>query len=291
MRCPNCTADVRDDAAFCPACGARFEQAQLDPQQTPPYPQQAQLDPQQTPPYPQQAPKKSKKGLIVGIIALVVVLLCGCGCGAIFLVRSLDSEVLDLPALLGDELDSEPGTGAAPEASGYDTAEQAVQAQLAEEGASDWVYLLHDETDASATYWAGPPSSEYVEEIVVARNGDGSWSVTAVTPMQLGGDVPSSSLGAVDQATGVVADHLFAIMEDRAGDAQALTVDPFRSDPASAQYADGQFAGFEITDATEQSDGSVWVRTDQTWYGNLETYEYLVRPTQEGYRIADLRIP
>lgn len=68
--CPNCGAQLSDDAMFCPACGARFGAPQ-QPYQQQPYQQQPY---QQQPQYPQQdAPVKEKKRSILGWVVAILV--------------------------------------------------------------------------------------------------------------------------------------------------------------------------------------------------------------------------
>lgn len=69
--CPNCGAALDDIAVFCGSCGAKLD-APATPQQ-PVYEQ----PPVQPPVYgqpPVQPPKKSKKGLVIAIVAIIAVL-------------------------------------------------------------------------------------------------------------------------------------------------------------------------------------------------------------------------
>ena len=84
MFCPNCGAQLPDNAAYCNYCGNQLQQYQ-QPQQYPQYPQyEQQVQPQQPQQYPQyqqqvqyQQPqqKKSKLPIILGAAGAVVVLL------------------------------------------------------------------------------------------------------------------------------------------------------------------------------------------------------------------------
>ena len=159
-----------------------------------------------------------------------------------------------------------------------------MQALLDEEGLADWVWGLYDESEDAVTYQAGPPASEYDMLATVVRESDGSWSVSAVESIDFG-DVMLPT----DEALYVVSEHLWAVWEDRGIDAQAFTVDPFRSDPASAMVSAGDFVTFEVTGADGLSDGSFWVKTVQTWSWGTEQWEYRVIDTDAGYRIADVR--
>ena len=64
--CPNCGAQLPDNAMFCSACGAQFGAPQQPYQQQPPQYQQPQ--------YPQQAaPVKGKKRSFLGWVVLILV--------------------------------------------------------------------------------------------------------------------------------------------------------------------------------------------------------------------------
>jgi ABC-type Na+ efflux pump permease subunit len=271
---------------------AAYDQQQYAAQQAAYQQQQAyaQQSAQQLP------PKKGKGGLIAAIAIILVLLLVGCGVGGFFAVKAFRDKAEDTLNGITDPGTSEPGdsetgdsdagdvdTGNALDS--YPTAEEAVVAQLAAAGIGDWVYQLYDEGDGYATYWAGPPSSEFVDEIYLEQNADGTWSVIEVNSIGYGGDVSGSSY----DAEAVVWDHLIAVSEDRGLDAQALTIDPFRSDAAAAQVSAGGLGYFEVIGSTEQSDGTFWVQSVQEWYGASQYWEYYVVPTEAGYRIADLR--
>jgi len=270
------------------------QKAAYDQQQAP-YQQPTQIMPPAPgqPGYTQlQAPKK-KTGLIIGIVAAAVVVLIGLVVGGILVVRNLaDSEIQDLEAAVEQpvvdetaEEEGAPDAGGAAAASGYAAADEAVAAALAEDDAGDWVYQIYEETADRMVYWAGPPNSEWVSEITVQRGADGSWTVTGAAPLQFGGDVPMS---AGDEAAFIVLEFLTAVQEDRAEDAHGLTVEPFSLDAASSSYSNGQLTAFEVLSVEEQSDGTVWVTTSETWYGNTESWQYYVVPTEIGYRISSL---
>ncbi len=235
------------------------------------------------------APKKRKTGLIIAIVAIVLFLLVAAG--AAVAVLGLVSFSKDTATSTVQTIET-PVEAAAP--TGFATAEAAIQAKLPEYG-SDWVYQVHEETDDTVTYWVGPPASEFAAAVIVSKGSDGSWSVTSEEALDFAGDVQDPNSGAdgtvspAEEALAVVNDHLNAVMEDRGMDAHALTVDPFASDGASAQMANGEFKSFDIQDATEQSDGSFWVKTTQTWTWGTEKWQYWVVPTEAGYRIADLK--
>lgn len=79
--CPNCHSQLQDSAAFCHNCGTQLAQQNYAPQQGYGYPEQQPQYPQ----YPQYQqyqqyqqpvpPKKKNKGLVIGIIAAVLVVL------------------------------------------------------------------------------------------------------------------------------------------------------------------------------------------------------------------------
>lgn len=264
--------------------------AVMPPVQPPVPPQQPGYDPAAyagqyaAPVVPQQPAKKSKTGCIIAVVVAIILGLIGCAVAGVLIFRAAsDAGVIESGDVVVPGLE-EPDEGDQT-AAGYATAEEAVVAELEAAGYGDWVYQLYDESEDAATYWAGPPASEWVSEIVVALGADGTWSVESAGAIeQQGGDV-----SIVDEAAYVVDEHLRAVDEDRGLDAQSYTVDPFRSDSASAQVSSGGLDSYEITGATEQSDMTVWVQTVQVWYGESQNWEYYVVPTEEGYRISDVR--
>ena len=320
MQCPNCHAEVRDGAAFCGSCGATIEQPPAPAAVTAPLPQPT--TPMQAPTAPDQAaydqavyaqqmaeyerqkaaydqaqyaqqppaapPKKKKTGLVVAIVIIVILLLVGCGVGVFFAYNALKDnadEVLEITT--PDTGDSGSDDGSENLLDSYATAEEAVRAQLEASGVGDWVYQVYDEGDGYALYWAGPPNSEFVDEIYVEQNADGTWSVTEVSGIEYGGDVSEGSAG--EEAMSVVDQHLSYVMSDMGLEAQSLTIDPFRSDAAAAQVSGGGFDYYEIIGYEGQSDGTFWVQTTQSWYGGpAEGWKYYVVPTEAGYRIANI---
>jgi len=318
------TAPMTPPAAAAPAAGPDTGQAQAEyerqmaeyrakqaeyerqkvayEQQQAPYQQPTQVMPpaQGQPGYAQPGyvqpppPSKKKTGLVIGIVAAVVVVLIGLVVGGILIARNLaDDAIQDLEASIeqpvvgdatGDQAGSDTGD-TAPAMSSYATADEAVAAALAEDDAGDWVFQIYDESGDTIVYWTGPPNSEWVSEITVQRGPDGSWTVTGAAPLELGGDVPMS---AGDEAAYIVLEFLTAVQQNRAEDAHGLTVEPFSLDPASASYSNGELTAFEVLAVEEQSDGTVWVTTSETWYGNIESWSYYVVPTEIGYRISSL---
>ncbi|MBN2247940.1 MAG: zinc ribbon domain-containing protein [Coriobacteriia bacterium] len=243
----------------------------------------------------QPAPRK-KTGLIIGIVAGVVLVLGGLAIAGILIARNaLEDAVQDIGAdievpVTGDEGAADgqvapDDTPAAP--TGFASAAEAVTATLQEEGVGDWVSQLYKEDSGSAVYWAGPPNSEWVSELTVFKQGDGTWIVERIEDLQFGGDVPMT---AGEEAATVVSEFLVAIQQDRADDAHALTIEPFSLDAASASYSNGQFTAFEIVSIEEQSDGTAWVQTSETWYGTTDSIWYYVVPTEAGYRISSAEV-
>jgi len=264
------------------------QKAAYDQQQTAVAPPVAYAQPPAQPatayPQPGQGPKKRKTGLIIGLVIGALLLCGGLGVGGYFVWKAMSDGGGDTPPAIAEPDVTEPETP-----QGFGTAEEALVAELDKAGWSDWAYQLYREGETEVTYWAGPPQSEYAEEIVVTKNADGTWSVTEMKPLEFGGDVPEGSVSAQDEAVMTVEQFLYAVQDDRGDDAHALTVEPFANDAASAQVSAGMFETFEISGAVEQSDGSYWVETVQVWSGAEERWQYLVIATQEGYRIADLQ--
>lgn len=316
MRCLNCQAEAREGAAFCGNCGAALPQAADEPvvpmvpepeilsapepattpAPTAPLPPPAAPQPPMQPAYDPvayaqqpQPPRKRKTGLIIAIVAIVLLALCGCLVAGLFALTPIFRSGGSTPEPgIGV---TEPGTldpGTA-EPAGYASADAAAVATLEADGLGDWVYQIYDDMGDTVVYWAGPPASEWALAITVARTPAGTWEVVDVVGLDFGGDVFEGDMTPYDQAVDVVGQYLYAVKEDRGLEAQAFTVDPFYSDPASAQEADGQLASFEVTEAREQSDRSFWVRTVQNWSWGSEQWEYWVVPTEMGYAIADIR--
>lgn len=266
---------------------AAYDQAQYAQQQAAYAGQYAQQPP--------AAPRKKKTGLVVTIVIILVLLLVGCGVGGFFAYKALKDkadEALEITTPDTGDTDSGESTG---EAEGgnlldsYPTAEEAVAAQLEASGVGDWISQVYDEGDGYATYWAGPPNSEFVDQIYVEQNADGTWSVIEVSSIEYGGDVSEGGGSAADEAMSVVDQHLSYVMSDMGLEAQSLTIDPFRSDAAAAQVSAGGFDYYTIDGYEEQSDGTFWVQTTQSWYGGpAEGWEYYVVPTEAGYRIANI---
>lgn len=242
--------------------------------------------------YGQAAPAPKKKtGLIIGIVVGVLVIVGALAVGGLLIARgalenALEDTGLEVEAPVTDD-GSTNAPVETPGVAGAATAEEAVRSALAAEGFGDWVQQLYKEDDASAVYWAGPPNSEWVSEVTVLKSADGTWVLGGIEALQFGGDVP---MAPSDEAIAVVTDFLVAIQQDRADDAHDLTIEPFSLDGASASYSNGQFTAFEILSAEEQSDGSVWVETSETWYGSTATQWYYVVPTEAGYRISNLEV-
>jgi len=322
MLCPDCKAEVGEGAAFCGSCGAPLDQAVTEvagqasadqavyaqqmaeyERQKAAYDQQqyaaqqvayeqqqavyAAQTGQQTPPA-----KKSKAGCIIAVVIILVLLLVGCGVGGFFALKAFEDAADEAATAVSSEFGDSEGVSAGDGSTldSYATADEAVQAQLDASGVGDWVYTVYDEGDGYATYWAGPPNSEYVDELYLEENADGTWSVIEVYSIGDDGFSEGGSLEAGNEAMLVVEEHLTYVMADMGLEAQSLTVDPFHSDSASAQVSGGGFDYYEVVGYTEQSDGTFWVETTQTWYGSTESWEYWVVPTEAGYRIADIRL-
>lgn len=328
MLCPNCNAEVREGAAFCGSCGATIEAAAgatepMSPPPAAPAPSagpspeeieyqrqmaeyerqkaaydQAQLAATQAayqqPEFgaqyaqPAEPPKRRKTGCVIAIVGGLVLLLLACSAVGYFGYRAYkkaaDAAIIaPEPEETGDQGDESTGGSAL---DSYPTAEEAVRAHLSGAGIGDWISQLADEGDGWATYWAGPPNSEFVDEMYVEQNADGSWSVIEVYSI---GDAGFGEGGPADEAMVAVWDYLAAVYEDRGMDAQSYTVDPFRSDSASAQESAGGLDYYDVYGYTEEADGTFWVQTTQSWYGEEQGWEYWVVPTEAGYYIADVR--
>ncbi len=293
MQCPNCGAAGDPGSVFCGVCGASMP-ADVAPTQpmpqagapvpppipastVPQYPQPAPLQPQPVQPQP---PVKKKTGLIIAVVAVVLLFLLG-GCIAAVMVFMPFREKIELvedgPVVVTTET--------APVADGYPTAEEALASVLE----TDWVFKATRTTDVRVTYWTGPPNSEYVDEIVVEKGTDGSWTVTDQYTIG-GGDVPGDAgTPAENEAKTVLSEFLEFIMADNPEEAHKLTIEPFSSDGASAQYSNGEFLSYEIVETDAQADGTFWIHVEETWKNSTDNWGYYVVPTDAGYRISDLK--
>lgn len=318
MPCEKCQTELPEGAAFCPACGApapgeaqpaepvvtpavtssadeeyaraqeRYEQELAAYQWQQAAYQQQQYEQVHAPVAAQSPVKKRKTGLIIGIIALVLFLLLGCGAAAVFGLRAFISgqpEIEVFPEDFGEESGNEDNASSGT-SEGYDTAEDALVAQLEQDGTPDWVYEAVEEADGYVSYIVGPPASEYVLQYFVEQDVDGTWSVTDAMELSYG-DIGGDMDGDQAEAESVVWEYLISVYEDRGLDAQTFTVEPFSSDPASAMVSAGGMTEYNVVSSSAETDGSYWVQTTQAWYGSTEQWQYQVVPTEAGYRIAD----
>lgn len=99
--CPSCDAQVPDGGQFCPSCGTPTAAPAPQPPAVP-EPQQYAAPPTAPPSYSQQyppsagvqqVPKKSRKGLIIGIVVVVLVALLGCCGGGAWLVLNSSGDI------------------------------------------------------------------------------------------------------------------------------------------------------------------------------------------------------
>jgi len=233
---------------------------------------------------PAQPPKKKKTGLIIAIVIIAVLLLGGCIAGVYFGWKAYsDNGGVELPVTPEIPVET-PVEPEAPVTEGFPDAEAAALSVVE----SGWVTKVVRDEGSIVTFWAGPPNSEFVDEIVVEEVSDGNWVVVDSYALG-GGDVSDSGSADEDAAATVLADFLTAIQQDRADDAHALTIEPFSLDGASAQYSNGEFKSWEIVESDPQDDGSFWFHVTEQWYDNApEEWAYYLVPTDAGYRISSL---
>jgi hypothetical protein len=288
---------------FCGNCGAQLGQ-QAQPTQQMPAAQQPQQPTQQMPAAQQAPPQQptqqwqqpgappppsSGGGKTALIIILVLALLGMCAFGGLagwFWYAGQAEEVVDTVA---EPTATPPATATTPEPTdvGFMSSEEALLSQLP----AGWVYQLAADTPDLVEYWAGPPASEWASVYIVERNADGTWYISDAYEYTIGFDDQSSTGGGVsdaDQATLVVEDFLIAIMNDQPDAAQALTVSPFRDDPASASYSNGDFYSYSIDDTFADGDGTYSVIVTEEWAYGTDTWRYHVVPTEIGWRINEL---
>lgn len=226
-------------------------------------------------------------GLIIGLVIAGVVLLGALAGGAFLLLKGDDTSETTITTFAQIETTTTataatttaPPTTASP--AGYATPEEAVEAELP----ADWVYKLADDTGVQMEFWGGPPAREFETVYIVEAASDGSWVVADTYPLGAS-DVPMSE---ADEARFVVESFLIAVMENRADDAHALTVEPFSLDGASAQYSNGEFKSYEVAAVEKASDGTYWVRVEETWSWGVDRWRYHAVPTEAGWMINDLR--
>ena len=195
MECPKCQTDVSPDASACAACGAPLAESA-----------------------PPEAEKKRPRRLVIVLVALGVVVLIGAGIAAVLASRNAheDAPPADGPSHAesdrgaietsgtgdvdatgpktetpgSDGTSEEPAEEAPPAQLGYATAEEAARAALEANGNGEYILAPAREDDELAVYWAGPPRSEWVYEIIVQRGSDGSWSVVSMTNIWEDYEVP-----------------------------------------------------------------------------------------------------
>lgn len=313
MQCQNCGTAGDPGAVFCAKCGtalpAEVAATQPMPQTGAPVPPP--LPPRQQPvvaaaapavelppmpvsaePYypqpgqplpvasqPQPPLKKKKTGCIIAAVAVVLLFLLGGCIAAVLVFAPFKQEIEEIPVTPAVVT-----TETAPVAAGFATAEEALVSALE----SGWVYKATRTTEERVTYWTGPPNSEYVDEIVVEKGADGSWTVTDQYTIG-GGDVPGeASTTAENEAKTVLSEFLEYIMADNPEAAHKLTIEPFSLDGASAGYSNGEFLSYEIKEAELQDDGAFWIHVEETWKNSTDNWGYYVVPTDAGYRISNL---
>lgn len=305
MQCPQCGFQNEASDRFCRSCGAALGAApqgqagaqlpgQVPPQGPVPPQPPGQAGPAWSPQYqaPPPPPARQGQGLLIAGIAVAVVVVLGIGVGAaLYLTRDGDttdgggSTVVAPPGSVpsGTGSQSTPSDEAGSDAESADsfaTPEDAIESVLPE----GWVYTVAEDGADSKEYWVGPPQSEYSDAYTVQRQADGSWTVSGPEPLDYGEEIAEES-----EAQDVVAQFLQAVMEDRADDAQALTVPPFSEDPASASFGGGDFTDYEIEGVEVVGESSWLVYTREVWYGDASRWRYTVVRTPEGeYRISDL---
>jgi hypothetical protein len=316
MNCTNCGQPTSETDVFCGTCGADLaaqraaatqEQptAVLPPQpyheqptavlpMAPPPPPPAAAAPPApaaaTPPpppgvaappaaAPAPAPKRKNTTLIVVGIVVGLILLCTVG-SAVFAVLQFGlfgkTIVTEITPPTPESTPAEKPAASAPAA----TPEAAMKAVLP----AGWIMRKINSNAEQAEFWAGPPNSEFTTVYLVTAK-DGGWVMGKSYPLEQGGDVAPE-----DEAVAVVEAFLGFIQQDQPEKAQALTVDPFHSDSASAQYSNGDFLSFEITKVEPAGDGSFFVSTTEKWKNGTDSWTYRLKPTDNGMRISELMI-
>lgn len=295
-QCPRCGAGYNEGDTFCGSCGNDLRVAQRPavpmpvPPQQPAYPPQP-YPAQQQPAYGQAPAKKKRTGLVIGIVAGVLVL-CG-ACSAAGVVGYLWF-IPAKNAITKTETSGGPATSAdsgAPAASGDATGEAQTGAQTSLEALKarlpeGWVYELTAERPTMKAYRAGPPASEWASAYVVEKGSSG-WTVTSEEPYNAAEGEPAAQDDS-KAAADLVKQFRTAIKEGRTSEAQAMTIDPLHSDPASAEYANGEFVSFTIDKTEVVGDGTYWVYDTEKWKTYSAKWKFHVAPTEAGLRINEL---
>ncbi len=313
MQCPQCGTPTAEGAAFCPNCGA----ALASPETTPPPPTQpmpqappAPVAPPTRPPPPGQPPgmppQQSKTGLYVGLGVLgFLVLVSLLGAGLFLGYQALnDDEQLDAaqdptasasvspsqtpessepaaPTEAPTEAPTDEGGSPSDVDPGYGTPDEAVNATMP----SGWVHKVLTDEGNVREYLVGPPASEWTDIYRVEVYADGLWHVSEIS------EVPGFEEEAMSEgeAIDVVGRFENFIKNDQPNKAQRLTIDPFRSDPASAGYSNGDLRSFEVLSTRALADGTFWVYVVEHWVYGDEAYEFHVVETERGPRINDVK--
>jgi hypothetical protein len=269
--------------------------AQVTPQPGTYAPQPSAYPPPGAAPQPQPGTFSTppKKGLptiaVIGIVAggLLVLGIIIAIVAAVAIPAYLTSRNAAVTEVVPDnpiEPVEEPATAELP-ADVYSQALEAATARMPE----GYIIELTEETDVRKVYWAGPPNSEW-DSVIIVDKVDGGWKVTdafAFNESMDGGTDEAVDSGASD-AEALVSRFLTAIKNDKPKDAQRLTISPFREDPASAQFSNGEFKRFSIDKVEGRNDGSFWVHTTEVWSYGTDRWRYDVVPTEAGLRIRGL---
>jgi hypothetical protein len=316
MQCPNCGTAAESGAVFCSVCGASLsaEVALTQPMPgvhvPPPLPHAAEPVAAPEPPpasefvepppmpagavsqqpvaqqtayaSPQPPAKKKRTGCIIAVVAIILLGCIGVVVGGVLFYMPFREVITEIPTPTEVPPTTEPTT---PDATGFTTAEEALKSVMA----ADWVFKATRTTESRVTYWTGPPNSEYVDEIVVEKGADGTWTVT--DQYSIGGGDVSGDAGnpAMEEAVAVLSQFLDYIKADNPEEAHKLTVEPFSYDAASAGYSNGEFLSYEIVETTAQDDGTFWIHVTETWKTSTNDWGYYLVPTDAGYRISDLK--
>lgn len=288
MHCQNCGNPAVAGDGFCGYCGAPLARTAPPPQVTPGWVATPASPPAAAPPPPTGA----STGLIVTLSVIGVVVLAGLGVGGYLMVKALQGADPPRAGVVATATPTATPDAKATAVRGFPTAQEAVEDVLP----SGWVYDVLRDNEDSIEYVMGPPNSEYTDVFVVEKQADGSWLVTDSHAFEAGGSdeagSQSTALSPEDEARQVVGEFLYAVKQDRANDAHALTIPPFSDDPASAQYSNGDLKSIEVVSAQLQSDNTtVRVRSRETWAWGTEEWIYVCVPTDAGYRITRLVEP
>lgn len=280
MQCPVCGAQNAEDATYCHQCGTRIEglPPQPEPPASPPAPT-PQLEP---PPTPTGAPpRKSRVGLIVVILVVLMLLCIGCGTGGYVFFRGCDGG----------------GSGgiSIPEEVTYASAQEAME-YWAKDFYPDqeWSSWVVAETPERVEYFIGLKNSAYDKGIVVESVEDGGWRVTQQYTPSVSEAQKTEDLSIEDVAALVVSVFIKTAAEGDGAGAAELTGPPISEQIAPEDWPsnfDG-VVGYEVIESFVDEDlDAVVVRVEEEYDDGFVVHSaYYLKPVDDKLVIVDISV-